>query len=143
MEAKVEAAQPQFGSEKLGFGFDEISTPPETGSSSFTALLELPPLQAVELLVKEDFPGKHIPPPPPIFPSNAALIDRASKFSVFASPDNSLDKTAVLPASTSIKQEPPDSDFRLNSSFNFRKRKENEKKVFTTSRSYIESTSFT
>ncbi|KAK6151275.1 hypothetical protein DH2020_013910 [Rehmannia glutinosa] len=128
----------------MGFGFDEIhgpiSGPPETDSNSFTALLELPPPQAVELLIKEDFPAK--PMPPPIFPSNIALIDRASKFSIYASPDNSPDSTAILPASSSmkldlVKQEPLESDSHPNSSSpavsnqssKSGKRKEREKKV--------------
>lgn len=152
MEPRIEAAQPQFRSglsgpnhRELGFGFDEIqrliSNAPETGSgSSFTALLELPPPQAVELLVNEDFPVK--PMPPPIFPSNIALIDRASKFSVFASADNLPEKTTILSVSSpmnldSVKREQPDSESRPNSSspavstqtLKFGKRKEKEKKV--------------
>ncbi|KAL0334203.1 UNVERIFIED_CONTAM: Transcription factor [Sesamum angustifolium] len=151
MEPKVEATQPQFRSGisgpnpvEMGLGFDEmhglISAAPGTGSSSFTALLELPPPQAVELLVKEDYPVK--PMPPPIFPSNIALIDRASKFSVFASADNSPESTNILSASSSmkldlVKQEPLDSDSHPNSSspavsnqsLKSNKRKEREKKV--------------
>ncbi|KAK6127341.1 hypothetical protein DH2020_038912 [Rehmannia glutinosa] len=151
MERRVEATQLQFRSGisgpkhgEMGFGFDEIhgpiSGPPETDNSSFTALLELPPPQAVELLIKEDFPAK--PMPPPIFPSNIALIDRASKFSIYASPDNSPDSTAILPASSSmkldlVKQEPLESDSHPNSSSpavsnqssKSGKRKEREKKV--------------
>ncbi|KAK6151280.1 hypothetical protein DH2020_013915 [Rehmannia glutinosa] len=150
MERRVEVTQPQFRSGisgpkhgEMGFGFDEIhgpiSGPPETDSSSFTALLELPPPQAVELLIKEDFPAK--PMPPPFFPSNIALIDRASKFSIYASRDNSPDSTAILPASSSmkldlVKQEPLESDSHPNSSPAVSnqspksgKRKEREKKV--------------
>ncbi|XP_051140839.1 transcription factor bHLH48-like [Andrographis paniculata] len=156
MEPQLEATQPQFRSVlsgpdagELGFGFDEIhgliSNPPEAPSSSFTALLELPPPQAVELLVNEDFPAK--PMPPPIFPSNIALIDRASKFSVFASADNSSEKTPILSASSpmkldSVKREPPDSDSRPNSSsppvstqgLKSGKRKQEEKKVKVTNK---------
>ncbi|PIN19994.1 hypothetical protein CDL12_07319 [Handroanthus impetiginosus] len=151
MEPKSEATQPQFRSGisgprtgEMGLGLDEIhgllSGPPETDSSSFTALLELPPPQAVELLVKEDFPAK--PMPPPIFPSNIALIDRASKFSVFASADNSLESTTILSASSSmtldlVKQEPLETESHPNSSspavsnqsLKASKRKEREKKV--------------
>lgn len=151
MEPNVEATQPQFRSGisgpkpgEAGFGFDEIhgliSGPPETDSTSFTALLELPPPQAVELLIKEEFPAK--PMPPPIFPSNIALIDRASKFSVFASADNPAETTNILSASSSlnidlVKQEPLDSDSHLNSSspagsnqsLKSSKRKKREKKV--------------
>ncbi|KAL8459870.1 hypothetical protein ACS0TY_030928 [Phlomoides rotata] len=151
MEPTVDMTQPQFRSGisgpkpgELGFGFDEIhgliSGPPETDGTSFTALLELPPPQAVELLVKEDFPAK--PMPPPIFPSNIALIDRASKFSVFASADNPPESTHVLSSSTAmtidiVKQEPLESESHRNSSSpavsnqssKSSKRKEREKRV--------------
>ncbi|PIN13199.1 hypothetical protein CDL12_14164 [Handroanthus impetiginosus] len=137
-----EATPPQFRSGDVGFGFDEIhgliSVPPVTGSSSFTALLELPPPQAVELLVKEDFPAKHMPPP--IFPSNIDLIDRASKFSAFAKADNSPENNTILSSPMKldvVKQEPLDSDSQPNSispavsnqSLKSGKRKEREKKV--------------
>ncbi|KAK4412998.1 Transcription factor [Sesamum alatum] len=144
MEPKAEATQPHFRSGEMGFGFDEIhsliSGPPETGRNSFTALLELPPPQAVQLLVKEDFPAKHLPPP--IFPSNIALIDRASKLSFFTSADNPLESTTILSASSSmkvdtVKQEPTDSQPHPNYSSpavsdqspKSGKRKEREKKV--------------
>ncbi|KAL0453058.1 UNVERIFIED_CONTAM: Transcription factor [Sesamum latifolium] len=144
MEPKAEATQPHYRSGEMGFGFDEIhsliSGPPETGRNSFTALLELPPPQAVQLLVKEDFPAKHLPPP--IFPSNIGLIDRASKLSFFASADNPLRSNTILSASSSmkveiVKQEPTDSQPHPNSSSpavsdqspKFGKRKEREKKV--------------
>ncbi|KAL6540469.1 hypothetical protein OROMI_024352 [Orobanche minor] len=151
MEQKVETTQPQFRSGLSGptpgemvFGFDDIHGiiygPPETDSGSFTALLELPPPQAVELLINEDVPAK--PMPPPIFPSNIALIDRASKFSVYASADNSQEGPKVFPPSSSmkldsVKQEQLDSDSLLNSfspavsnrSLKSGKRKECEKKV--------------
>lgn len=151
MEPKVEATQPQFRSGipgakpgEMDFGIDEIhgliSGPPEIDHSSFTALLELPPPQAVELLVKEDFPAR--PLPPPFFPSNTALVDRASKFSVFASADNSPETTPKLSASRStkldlVKEEPLDPESHRNSSspavsnqsLKSSKRKEREKKV--------------
>ncbi|EYU20721.1 hypothetical protein ABFS82_11G006400 [Erythranthe guttata] len=147
MEPKVEASQPQFRSgisgPKLGemdFGLDQIhgliSGLPEIDRSSFTALLELPPPQAVELLVNEDFPAKPVHPPP-FFPSDTALIDRASKFSVFASADNSPESMTNMSASRSVKQEPLDRDSHPNSSSpavsnhstKSSKRKEREKKV--------------
>lgn len=144
MEPKVEATPPQVRSGEMGFPFDEIhgliSGPPVTSSSSFTALLELPPPQAVELLVKEDFPTKHLPSP--IFPSNIGLIHRASKFSVFASVDNSPESDTILSVSNSmkldvVKQEQLDSDSHPDSSSpavsnqcpKSGKRKEREKKV--------------
>ncbi|KAL8489675.1 hypothetical protein ACS0TY_025538 [Phlomoides rotata] len=143
MEPEAEASQQQIRSGEMGFLFDEIhgliSGPPVTNNSSFTALLELPPPQAVELLVKEDFQAKHLPPP--IFPSNIALIQRASKFSTFASVDNSPESNTILPISNSmkldvVKQEQLESDSHRNSSpavsdqcLKSCKRKEVEKKA--------------
>lgn len=153
MEPNVEAVQPQFRSEisgpkpgGMGFGFDDvhglISAPPETDGTSFTALLELPPPQAVELLVKEDFPAK--PMPPPIFPSNIALIDRASMFSVFASADYPPESTNILSAPSlmkidSVKEEPEQhrnssSPAVSNQSLKSSKRKEKEIKVKETNK---------
>lgn len=140
--------------EALQFG-EEIenlmSVPPESGNS-FTALLELPPNQAVKLL--DDSPEKHargdvwcnvpieeeLKPYPftPMFPTDSGLVDRASKFSVFAT--NSPETNAI--PSNYVKQEPVESDSRLNSSpalsdsvvpnndHKSSKRKEREKKVF-------------
>ncbi|XP_009795495.2 transcription factor bHLH48-like isoform X2 [Nicotiana sylvestris] len=130
-------------------------------ASSFTALLELPANQAVELLVhslETDKTGEpHIPhyrypppppPPPPIFPSDAALIDRAFKFSVFAaaagiSPESNSTLSNSGSKSLLVKQEPLDSEFNQNSSpitvsnptvnQKTTKRKEREKKVKETS----------
>lgn len=144
MEPEAEATQPQFRSGEMGFLFDEIhgliSGPPVTDSNSFTALLELPPPQAVELLVKEEFQAKNLPPP--IFPSNIGLIQRASKFSIFASVDNTPEGNTILPTSNSmkldiVKQEQLESDSHPNSSspvvsdqcLKSGKRKEVEKKV--------------
>lgn len=110
-----------------------MTVAPETGSS-FTALLELPANQAVELLVHspetENLPATKVPeiepqrsfyprcPPPPIFPSDIALIDRASKFSVFA---GNSPETSSIPSNSSwkpnfVKQEPLESDSNPNSS---------------------------
>ncbi|KAH6818810.1 hypothetical protein C2S51_002413 [Perilla frutescens var. frutescens] len=124
----------------MGCAFDEfhglVSGPPVTSGSSFTALLELPPPQAVELLVKEDFPAKH--PPPPIFPTDIGLIHRASKFSIFASADNSVENNSIISVSLdAVKHEQPDFDSLRNSSspadsdqcLKSGKRKEREKKV--------------
>lgn len=149
MEPNVEAVQPQFRSGisgpkpgGMGFGFDDIhgliSAPPEADGTSFTALLELPPPQAVELLVNEEFPAK--PMPPPIFPSNIALIDRASIFSVFASADNPPASSSMK--IDSVKQEPSESEHHRNSSspavsnqsLKSSKRKEREKKVKETTK---------
>ncbi|PHT37270.1 hypothetical protein CQW23_24970 [Capsicum baccatum] len=156
--------------------FDEEILPitSEPGSS-FTALLGLPANQAVELLVqtpetdnkiesdKINVPYYHYPPPAlgptptpiPIFPSDIALIDRASKFSVFATTaggggngvGNSPESNSTLSNSGSkallVKQEPMDSEFNQNSSpassvpmgdRKSMKRKEREKKVKETTK---------
>lgn len=143
------------------FGEEILSVTTEPGSS-FTALLGLPANQAVKLLVHSPETDKmtsdslavsepHTPyyryPPPPIFPSDTALIDRASKFSVFAAAGNSPESNSTLSNSGSksllVKQEPIDSDFNHNSSpatsnplINQKttKRKEREKKVKETTK---------
>ncbi|XP_019102423.1 PREDICTED: transcription factor bHLH60-like [Camelina sativa] len=99
----------------LGDEFRQLATTtltPDNAGGSFTALLELPPTQAVELLHFTDsssssqaaaattgIGGGDIiitpppPPPPPLhsfggttltFPSNSALMERAARFSVIA-----------------------------------------------------------
>lgn len=166
METKVEATELEYRSGicglkpgDIGFGFDDIQglisappPPPETGSS-FTALLELPAPQAVELLVNspeaadEVFPAKpniSYFPPPQIFPSNIALIDHASKLSFLALADNSSENYSMLSVSSSkkldiVKQEQMNSDSNPNGSspavsdqnLKSRKRKEREKKVIS------------
>nr|GLL24604.1 transcription factor bHLH48-like [Ipomoea trifida] len=147
---------PQFGDE--GFqGLMPVVVSEEAGSS-FTALLELPAKQAVELLVHsseaEGSPATKLPEiepqrnyhqgflPPPIFPSDTALVDRASKFSVFAG--NSPETESIPSNSCSkphfVKSEPADSDSNPNSSpspavsnptvnHKSAKRKEREKKI--------------
>ncbi|CAH9105598.1 unnamed protein product [Cuscuta epithymum] len=110
----------QFGNEGIHAGLMPVVA--EEAGSSFTALLELPAEQAVELLVHSSeivvSPATNVPEiehqreyrngflSQPIFPSDTALIDRASKLSVFAgkSPSNSLSKSQCM------KQEPVNSD---------------------------------
>ncbi|CAO2822177.1 unnamed protein product [Amaranthus hypochondriacus] len=97
----------QFGEE-----FQKLMIAPDNGNgngngngNSFTALLELPPNQALELLT-DDFNGggsgdvvkrhrisafNHSLASFPAFPSNRALIERAAKYSVFASENNSME----------------------------------------------------
>ncbi|XP_022842242.1 transcription factor bHLH48-like isoform X2 [Olea europaea var. sylvestris] len=169
MGSNIECSRVQFrsgngGSEpsEMGFGLEEfpgqVSVTQQPPGSSFTALLELPAPQAVELLVnspdaavnEESQPKpcitgsgegpSYFHPPPPIFPSDIGLIVRASKFSAFASAENS--NNSILFNSNSnkldmVKQEPSDSDSNPNSSSlatsdqnpNSNKRKEREKKV--------------
>ncbi|XP_052730569.1 transcription factor bHLH48 isoform X4 [Vigna angularis] len=107
----------QFNEEIQGI----IAPAPET-ASSFTALLELPPTQAVELLHSPERAGKpprHNPKPYPLtsfasasassanltFPSNAALIERAARLSVFAGENSNSNSN-----STEIKRELPETD---------------------------------
>ncbi|XP_042023475.1 transcription factor bHLH48-like [Salvia splendens] len=159
MEPNIEAVPLQFRSGisgaktgGIGFVFDDIRglipNLQETDGTSFTALLELSAPQAVELLVKEDSPAKTMPLP--IFPSNIALIDRASVFSVFASADNPPDRTNILSVSSSmkvdsVKEEPLESEYHRNSSspavsnqsLKSIKRKEREKKVKKSSKKVV------
>lgn len=138
-----------------------MSVPTETGSS-FTALLELPPNQAVELLVHSPdraatvnaanrprtlsaVPFPPCPAPQLIFPSDAALVDRASKFSpIVNSEDNCRGNLDT------VKQEPMDSYSNPNSSSSpavsnptvdqnpkSTKRKEREKKVVSVKQSSL------
>ncbi|KAB1205688.1 Transcription factor bHLH60 [Morella rubra] len=110
-------------------------------ASSFTALLELPATQAVELLhLSQSEEGTQAPPSGDIFqgigddhkpylpsfdgnltfPSNRALIEAAAKFSVFAAGENSPE-TSSVPSNSSanlgkVKSEPAETDSNPNSS---------------------------
>ncbi|WCJ33927.1 basic helix-loop-helix (bHLH) DNA-binding superfamily protein [Euphorbia peplus] len=113
--------------ESLQFGDDIqhlISPPPENGNS-FTALLELPPNQAMELLHSPDLTLKTTVEPllqlqPDFnasnltFPTNTALIDRAARFSVFAG--DGSPETSSVPSNSSanldkaVKCEPTEAE---------------------------------
>ncbi|XXG48626.1 hypothetical protein AAC387_Pa02g3019 [Persea americana] len=123
-----------------------FDSPPENGSS-FKALLELPMNQAIELLHEPgtvDCPAigsaRSWRDPPadrkqvafssfnysPTFHSNAALVERAATFSVFAAEESAAAaQTSSDPSngteisSVKLKTEPADSDLCLNSSPNF------------------------
>ncbi|XP_062178545.1 transcription factor bHLH48-like isoform X2 [Phragmites australis] len=56
------------------------------GGGSFTALLGLPTSQAMELILPRAAPPAHAPAP--TFPSDPHLVDRAARFSAFASPSS-------------------------------------------------------
>lgn len=131
----------QFNEEIQGI----MAPAPET-ASSFTALLELPPTQAVELLHSPERAGKpprHVSNPKPYpsgnfgagnltFPSNAALVERAARFSVFAGENSPRPE---------VKNEQPETDSSTqgggcvsDSAVEYKnpkgaKRKEREKKV--------------
>lgn len=124
----------QFNEEIQG-----IMAPATETANSFTALLELPPTQVVELLHSSEITGKP-PKPYPLtcntgnltFPSNAALVERAARFSVFAG-ENSTNS----PNLPQVKDELPEteeggcvSDPTVeNTNSKSAKRKEREKKV--------------
>ncbi|GFY98283.1 basic helix-loop-helix (bHLH) DNA-binding superfamily protein [Actinidia rufa] len=145
VEIGVESFQvgEEIGVESLQLG-EEIQRlmappPPET-ASSFTALLELPPETAMELLhsPENDETAPKLageahrrllsPNFTPTFPSDAALLERASRFSVFAVEKN------LIGDSHRVKQEPVDSESNPNCSSDpnnnqkSTKRKEREKK---------------
>lgn len=146
-----------------------VPAPAPENASSFTALLELPPTQAVELLHLPDCDGtasRRLPcchvgvnqkPYLPnssngnltlTFPTNAALIERAAKFSVFAG-ENSLGEARLFSVGSganleSVKNEPQETDSNPcstqecvsdpaveNKNQRTAKRKEPEKKVTT------------
>ncbi|KAL8142919.1 hypothetical protein V2J09_015951 [Rumex salicifolius] len=169
----IESEDYQFEEELQGTM--EGGAPPVSGSS-FTALLELPPSQAMELLhtagagecpadlsgnvlnrhrISNQIPFNHTLNCSPAFPLNAALIERAAKYSVFAnggaalpsgdggsigncSPDASSPPSNLSGSTLKVKSEPADSNSNPNSSHQVSdpaslnektaKRKEREKK---------------
>ncbi|XP_057745757.1 transcription factor bHLH48-like isoform X1 [Arachis stenosperma] len=128
-----------------------LMAPAPESTNSFTALLELPPPQAVKLLHSPDKAptGSEKPPchasilkPYPsimsiidgtrklTFPSNTALIERAARFSVFAG------EGPLAPPVAEVKNEPRETDSNPSSTQcdpavenKGAKRKEREKKV--------------
>ncbi|KAK9290460.1 hypothetical protein L1049_008630 [Liquidambar formosana] len=156
-EDGTEVESYQFGEEIQGL----MSVPPESGSS-FTALLGLPATQAMELLhspesdeapatlsgeARVDQCQKPYLPSfncSPSFPSNAALVERAARFSIFAggSGEDSPDTNSMPSNSSRVKNEPMDTDSNPttppplisdptvgNRNLKSAKRKEREKKV--------------
>ncbi|XP_047328367.1 transcription factor bHLH48-like [Impatiens glandulifera] len=108
-----------------------MAAQPETGGSSFTALLGLPANQAMELLHLDSSSRPTNSPEnwnnnrvtynshplncTPTFPSNAALLERAAKFSIFAAAGTETSETCSIPSNSSansqkVKQEPVDSE---------------------------------
>ncbi|ONH95433.1 hypothetical protein PRUPE_7G070200 [Prunus persica] len=148
---------PEFESLQFREEIHRLMAVPPENASSFTALLELPPTQAMELL--------HLSPeanstPTPVaisgevrvqhpfnssltFPTNPALIERAAKFSIFAGEGSP--ETSSIPSNSGadlekVKTEPVETDSNPNSSQltldatknnqrSSAKRKEREKKV--------------
>ncbi|KAJ6741867.1 STEROL REGULATORY ELEMENT-BINDING PROTEIN [Salix viminalis] len=83
---------------QLGEDIRHLIAAPSENASSFTALLELPANQAVELLHSDSGRKQY---PNLTFPSNTALLERAAIFSVFHS-SNSADSSSV-PSNSSSK----------------------------------------
>ena len=146
----------ETGLESLQFR-DEIQrlmTVPPENASSFTALLELPATQAMQLLHSSPHSAggggdEHKPYSSSssftngnlTFPSNKALIERAAKFSVYAAAADAeiSPETSSVPSNSSanldkVKTEPAETDSNPGSSNKTQtqklaKRKEREKKV--------------
>ncbi|XP_010517746.1 PREDICTED: transcription factor bHLH48-like [Camelina sativa] len=143
---------PVTGLESLNFSdeFRQLVTamPPEDTGGSFTALLEMPVTQAMELLHFADSPssqanitklaGDNIAPPHPFgtltFPSNSLLLDRAARFSLIATEQNGYFSSGDTPSSSAnldggVKAEPAETDsISENQNSKHNKRKEREKK---------------
>lgn len=130
----------EIGPEAFQFG-EEIqrlmTVPPENGSS-FTALLELPPNQAMELLHSPESDGT---PPElagdvwsphdckpydtincsPTFQFKAAVVEQAAGLSIFSTAGEDSPRTSSVPSNSSanslkVKNEPIDTDSNRNSS---------------------------
>ncbi|MBA0687747.1 hypothetical protein Goari_015256, partial [Gossypium aridum] len=104
-----------------------MSAPATDNASSFTALLELPAPQAVQLIHSPDS-AKLIAAPAPApnvedfkggfhFPSNGGLIERAARFSVFAGEGNNKSDSPEATSNNSsanlqkaVKSEPAETD---------------------------------
>lgn len=114
-----------------------MTVPPENGSS-FTALLELPPNQAMELLHSPESDGT---PPElagevwsqcdckpydtincsPTFQFKAAVVEQAAGLSIFSTAGDDSPRTSSVPSNSSanslkVKNEPIDTDSNRNSS---------------------------
>ncbi|XP_010506043.1 PREDICTED: transcription factor bHLH48 [Camelina sativa] len=146
---------PVTGLESLNFSdeFRQLVTtmPPENTGGSFTALLEMPVTQAMELLHFTDssssqeanitkLAGDNIAPPHDpfatlTFPSNSLLLDRAARFSVIATEQNGYISSGDTPSSSAnldggVKAEPAETDsISENQNSKHNKRKEREKKA--------------
>ncbi|XP_065856632.1 transcription factor bHLH48-like [Euphorbia lathyris] len=133
------------GLDSLQFGDDiqHLISVPTENASSFTALLELPPNQAMELLHSPDLSLRTRPVVEPLhqkpflqpdfnasnltFPTNSGLIERAARFSVFAGDSlniisNNSPETISVPSNSSanlekvVKCEPTEAESFLNAS---------------------------
>lgn len=123
-----------------------IVAPTPENASSFTALLELPPTQAMELLhspncdvgaaqtsASEEHLSDINDQKPHLlnsfnrnltFPSNTALIERAAKFSMFAEENSPPERASLAPLDSGanlniVKNEPPEADSNPSSTVGF------------------------
>ncbi|CAN7085331.1 unnamed protein product [Brassica oleracea var. botrytis] len=126
----------------LGDEFRQLALPPEN-AGGFTALLELPHTQAVNLLRFTDSPSSSsqaaavtgIAPPPPhsygtlTFPSNSVLMDRAARFSTEHHQHGSVSGTSSVPSNSSVKTEPAETDSSQAVNNRSGKRKDSDKKA--------------
>ncbi|PQQ10367.1 transcription factor bHLH48-like [Prunus yedoensis var. nudiflora] len=148
---------PEFESLQFREEIHRLMAVPPENTSSFTALLELPPTQAMELLhlspeanstttpaaISGEARVQHPFNSSLRFPTNPALIERAAKFSIFAGEGSP--ETSSIPSNSGadlekVKTEPVETDSNPNSSQltldvtknnqrSSAKRKEREKKV--------------
>ena len=130
------------GLESLHLG-DELRQLPPDNVGGFTALLELPPTQAVNLLRFTDSPSSSsqaaavtgIAPPPLhsygtlTFPSNSLLMERAARFSTEHQQNGNVSGTSSVPSNSSVKTEPAETDSSQAVNNRSGKRKDSDKKV--------------
>ncbi|XP_013588354.1 PREDICTED: transcription factor bHLH60-like isoform X2 [Brassica oleracea var. oleracea] len=126
----------------LGDEFRQLALPPEN-AGGFTALLELPPTQAVNLLRFTDSPSSSsqaaavtgIAPPPLhsygtlTFPSNSVLMERAARFSTEHHQNGNVSGTSSVPSNSSVKTEPAETDSSQAVNNRSGKRKDSDKKA--------------
>ncbi|KAF3516977.1 hypothetical protein DY000_02061646 [Brassica cretica] len=126
----------------LGDEFRQLALPPEN-AGGFTALLELPPTQAVNLLRFTDSPSSSsqaaavtgIAPPPLhsygtlTFPSNSVLMERAARFSTDYHQNGNVSGTSSVPSNSSVKTEPAETDSSQAVNNRSGKRKDSDKKA--------------
>ncbi|CAN7052240.1 hypothetical protein IGI04_027562 [Brassica rapa subsp. trilocularis] len=130
------------GLESLHLG-DELRQLPPDNVGGFTALLELPPTQAVNLLRFTDSPSSSsqaaavtgIAPPPLhsygtlTFPSNSLLMERAARFSTEHQQNGNVSGTSSVPSNSSVKTEPAETDSSQAVNNRSGKRKDSDKKA--------------
>nr|VDC99432.1 unnamed protein product [Brassica rapa] len=131
------------GLESLHLGDESRPLPPDN-VGGFTALLELPPTQAVNLLRFTDSPSSSsqaaavtgIAPTPPLhsygtltFPSNSLLMERAARFSTEHQQNGNVSGTSSVPSNSSVKTEPAETDSSQAVNSRSGKRKDSDKKA--------------